>query len=399
MLHLSEFDFLTDILTDFRLPVTLLGSSEDLESFFSGFLQPLDKDKTIVYARDFQEFSEKYQPQVIYRILNYRFRFLLFRLPDTERAVYLAIGPYTLPEIPSLQQCTTPENAIKDTPMIDDDHQIMSILKTFIRRTFHNAETIPVQNLKFPESSDLTSVTENFQFPSQDDPLFIIRMVEEYYDIENELMKLVSQGNWHKAEKFLTTFLNARNFYRVYPGENTLRTKRIQSFDMNTLLRKAAESADVHPIHIENLYSEFAFQISQTSTLKDIYALQREIVHSYCKLVQIHSLKGYSPIIQKVMTHITSNLAGDLTLNAQASLLNINPSYLSALFKKETGSTLTEYVKQKRVNHAVFLLSTTSLQVQTIAEICGISDVNYFTKIFKKIIGQTPKEYRDKLLQ
>ena len=399
MLHLAEFDFLSDILTDFRLSYVLLRSSADLETFFSGFLQSLDKDKPILYPSDFHEFSEQYRPWIIYRIQNFRYRFLLLRLPDIERAVYMAIGPYTLPDIPSLQQFSIPENADKEPPIIDDDHQLLSILKTFIRRTFRDADDIPVQNLKFPESSDPMSMTETFYLPAQDDPLFTIRMVEEYYDNENELMKLVSQGHWHKAEKFLNTFLSAPNFYRLCSGENSLTTKKIQSHDLNTLLRKAVESADVHPMHIETLYSQFSFQISQASSLKDIHSLQREIVRSYCKLVQIHSLKGYSPIIQKVMTHITSNLSGDLTLNAQANLLNINPSYLSALFKKETGSTLTEYVKQKRVNHAVFLLSTTDLQIQAIAELCGISDVNYFTKIFKKIIGQTPKEYRDKLLQ
>ena len=398
MLYSPEFDFLLEILADFQLPFMQLRSSEDLELFFSGFLQSLDKDRPLKIANNFQEFTDQYHPQIIYRIQNYRFRFLLFRIPDVEPVTYLSIGPYMIREIPSLPQFSIPENAVKDIPMFDDDFHILSIVKTFLRHTYRDEDSIPIKNIKFPEVAEIAPVRENFHLPSQDDPVSTIHMVEEYYDKENELMKLVSQGHWHKAEKFLPIYLNAKNFYRVCPGENALKTKKIQSFDMNTLLRKAAESADVHPIHIETLYSEFAFRISQCCSLKEVHSLQREIVRKYCHLVQLHSLKGYSPIIQKVLTHITSNLSGDLTLNAQANLLNINPSYLSALFKKETGSTLTEYVKQKRINHAVFLLSTTNLQIQAIAEMCGISDVNYFTKIFKKITGQTPKEYRDKLL-
>ena len=65
--------------------------------------------------------------------------------------------------------------------------------------------------------------------------------------------------------------------------------------------------------------------------------------------------------------------------------------------KKETGSTLTEYVNRKRVEHAIFLLNSTNLQIQEIAAACGIPDVNYFTKIFKKQVGNTPKEYREKI--
>ena len=77
--------------------------------------------------------------------------------------------------------------------------------------------------------------------------------------------------------------------------------------------------------------------------------------------------------------------------------LFVSEEYLSAQFKKETGSTLTEYVNGKRIKHAVSLLNTTSLQIQAIAQYCGIPDVNYFTKTFKKYIGTTPKEYRDSI--
>ena len=105
-------------------------------------------------------------------------------------------------------------------------------------------------------------------------------------------------------------------------------------------------------------------------------------------------MKGYSPLIQRVITRIDSDLTADLSLKAIASLLNVNPSYLSTQFKKETGSTLTDYVNRKRVEHAILLLNSTSMQIQTIALYCGIPDVNYFTKLFKKYINKTPKEYR-----
>ena len=77
-----------------------------------------------------------------------------------------------------------------------------------------------------------------------------------------------------------------------------------------------------------------------------------------------------------------------------ARLQGISPSYLSTLFKKETGKTLTDYVQQRRVGYARQLLASTKLQVQTIAQYCGIPDVNYFSKTFKKYAGMTPMEYR-----
>lgn len=123
--------------------------------------------------------------------------------------------------------------------------------------------------------------------------------------------------------------------------------------------------------------------------------MQHEMVYAYSNLVKNHSMKNFSLLVQKVITLIDSDLTADLSLSTQANLLNVNASYLSALFKKETGSTLTEYVSKKRVEHASFLLASTSLQIQAIAQACGIYDVNYFTKMFKKITGKTPKEYRE----
>ena len=59
--------------------------------------------------------------------------------------------------------------------------------------------------------------------------------------------------------------------------------------------------------------------------------------------------------------------------------------------------TLTDYVNKKRIDNAVFLLNSTKMQIQTVAQYCGIPDVNYFTKLFKRYIGKTPKEYRGEI--
>ena len=59
--------------------------------------------------------------------------------------------------------------------------------------------------------------------------------------------------------------------------------------------------------------------------------------------------------------------------------------------------TLTNYVNKKRIEHAVYLLSSTDMQIQNIAKYCGIPDVNYFTKIFKKVMNKTPSEFKEEI--
>ena len=124
----------------------------------------------------------------------------------------------------------------------------------------------------------------------------------------------------------------------------------------------------------------------------------REMFSSYCRLVYQHSIKRYSPIVQKTVMIIDSNISAELSLNLLAKKLGISAGYLSAIFKKETQKNVSQYIKEKRVEHAMHLLRTTHLQIQTVALHCGIMDVQYFSKIFKKQTGKTPKEYRDSQL-
>lgn len=75
--------------------------------------------------------------------------------------------------------------------------------------------------------------------------------------------------------------------------------------------------------------------------------------------------------------------------------LNVNASYLSTLFKKEVGIPLTDYVNRQRIEQAKKLLIVTELPTKTIAQQCGIPDIYYFSRLFKKRTGVTPKLYRE----
>ena len=74
---------------------------------------------------------------------------------------------------------------------------------------------------------------------------------------------------------------------------------------------------------------------------------------------------------------------------------SINPTSLSKKFKNELGETLTEYINRKRVNASLTLLAATRLPIGEVAEKVGYLNENYYSRIFKKIQGITPREYRN----
>jgi YesN/AraC family two-component response regulator len=163
---------------------------------------------------------------------------------------------------------------------------------------------------------------------------------------------------------------------------------------MNTLLRKAAERGGVHPFHIDRVSSAIAIKIESMSSIAQTQELMTEIFCAYCELVREKSMKELPPIVKQTVMIIESDLSADLSPSLLASHQGVSLGYLSSIFKKATNQTISEYVRQKRMEYAAYLLRNTNLQVQTVALHNGIMDVQYFSKLFKRQIGMTPTEYR-----
>ncbi|MDQ0877061.1 YesN/AraC family two-component response regulator [Paenibacillus sp. V4I3] len=98
--------------------------------------------------------------------------------------------------------------------------------------------------------------------------------------------------------------------------------------------------------------------------------------------------------IEQVQQFIGLNLSRDISLTDAAALVHLNPSYLSQLFKQQTGGKFVDYVIEMRMEEAKKLLIKTSLRVSEIAERLGYGDISYFSSTFKKLTGCSPLEYR-----
>lgn len=99
-------------------------------------------------------------------------------------------------------------------------------------------------------------------------------------------------------------------------------------------------------------------------------------------------------IIEKIQNYIKENFKEDISRKKIANFVSLNPSYLSRLFKKEMGLTLTEYITELRLKEAKKLLIETEKTITIIAEEVGYKNYSYFSKIFKEEFGVTPWEYK-----
>jgi AraC-like DNA-binding protein len=103
--------------------------------------------------------------------------------------------------------------------------------------------------------------------------------------------------------------------------------------------------------------------------------------------------------INKVIRTIASHYADKITVKGLADDVHLDEAYLGHLFKKETGMTVHQHLKQVRVQNAEALLQSGNYKVQEVAELCGFSDVFYFYKSFRELRGFPPSKYMSRKMQ
>lgn len=98
--------------------------------------------------------------------------------------------------------------------------------------------------------------------------------------------------------------------------------------------------------------------------------------------------------IDDIMEYLNNNIHKEISRKDVANAVYLNPEYLSRLFQKEKGMTLSEYILQQKMNIAKQLLKTTNFSITIVASKVGYTNFSHFTKLFKKVFGISPSEYR-----
>ena len=348
---------------------------EGLEEFDYGLRRSLDPQF------DWQEFGQLLLASTPENTLllvegTFELHFALFRIPDEKNTVFL-IGPWTVgPRTQSARKWAKRYLGEAGEAAVQEYYNGVKILEA---SDFYGALrvvvdtmfgcTVPVQELKEFLPFQFHPDTRYFHEPEFQKEI-PVTMLEQRYESENRILDAVARGD---EEAAIEAMHQHSRF--TYGGrfEGTLYQQKNKMIVLNTLLRKAIEPSKVHPYYIDAISSKYSRIIEEANEVPN--EMMWQMTRDYCAYVRRYSLKEYSPAVQKVMNYVS-------------------PSYLSALFKQETGSTLIDYINTQRVNRAAQLLVQNNHTIAAVAEEVGILDVNYFTKIFKKTLGVTPTRYR-----
>ena len=337
-------------------------------------------------------------------LMNYSF----FRLPDEwADSPILCIGP-VLFQAMGTAEISARMTKLKINPLYQQDFvefynriPICPSREMWIHTMMFFLQKLSKNPVTFREISSseaswgfITPEGADYSLPSQPD--VALTAIEDRYRAESDLMEAVAAGNTSEAMKRCRHFLSYRLSPRV---ASPLRDRKNILFTFNTLLRKAVQLGGVHPLHIDNLSRTFAIQIESAMTVEQLDQINSAMVRKYCILVQNYSRRAYSQLVQTCMNNIDFYYNTELSLSWLAGQCSVSESHLSTVFRKETNMTVTDYINKTRIRQALILLNTTSLPVGEIASRCGFFDANYFSRVFRKLQGQSPKQYRSKIRQ
>ncbi|MCH1624363.1 response regulator transcription factor [Ferdinandcohnia quinoae] len=152
-----------------------------------------------------------------------------------------------------------------------------------------------------------------------------------------------------------------------------------------------AKGIQANQVFAQNLLTE-----KPNKVLTSLYSLHEWVVYiTDIAMDQLHSPNEKGSLVDRIRQYISDNIGEHrLSRDNIAKVVYLNPDYLTRLFKKETGLSLSDYLMQERMEYAKKLLRETNLSVSDIALSVGYSNFSYFSTIFKKMTHQNPMEYR-----
>ena len=139
--------------------------------------------------------------------------------------------------------------------------------------------------------------------------------------------------------------------------------------------------------------------INDYTYLEKIRQSVLELLEQYKKEYESNSGRILRKEVAEAKSFVRSHMKEELQVAEIAAMVNMSGSYFSHVFKKEEGISFLEYVYRVRMEHARYLLESSDLKINEIADEVGIFNPNYFSTQFKKSVGQSPLEYRQAWLK
>ncbi len=245
----------------------------------------------------------------------------------------------------------------------------------------------------FLDANQITDSAEIVRVqPESDDKIDVSKMLSKKR--EHELVeRFLKNGTVEETDSFLDELFQSI-------GEQNCKSLLYRQYVVMDLFFCASDFLNNLEIDTESLPEECRDINQIVEKAGNAESLRHQIGILFKETMQLrdnHSKKKYSKLLEDAKAFIDENYKHDeMSLNTVAAQVNISPSYFSTIFSSEMGQTFVEYLTRVRLDKAKELLMCSNMRTAEIGYEVGYKDSHYFSYIFKKTVGCSPKEYRNR---
>lgn len=326
---------------------------------------------------------------------NLGFYNIIIYLNLNEKPDFYSIGPFRSEDI-------SPDyfaNLIKDLNM---PVAVLSTLQNYydglpyVSLLSISNVTKQIVSTYFPEFENLTPIyvefeeqSHKFQIDMQMVQDFSVEYAENFqiklFHFFNALMK----GNIKQAHDALYDFLRTSH---LIASQSIPECKKNLNL-LNIYCQVALLGTNIHPSHVMKLFQSIRTKIDGINSRDAIMNMPNDICHKYCLLVKNYAFPEYSKTVRAVINYINLHIEEELSLAILAERFQKNATSLSSAFSKEVGMNITNYIHQTRINEAIKYFNTTKMSISEVALAVGFQDFAYFSRLFHKQVGCSPRDY------
>lgn len=219
----------------------------------------------------------------------------------------------------------------------------------------------------------------------------------ERYEEELDRFAAIHEGNPEKTQAIVDTFRT--NTYS-HLSSDPVRNRRYLFVVNATMATRFSIEGGVPMETAYNISDLFIQRMDQCQTIDEINDLLADMVQTFAAQVALHKKAKeetqFSPSVRQGMDFIHNHLHDHLTLTQISREVHLSPTYYSALFQKETGHSISEYIMNEKIQAACNLLQYSNYSGAEIANYLAFSSHSHFCSQFKKATGFTPAAYRRK---
>ena len=208
------------------------------------------------------------------------------------------------------------------------------------------------------------------------------------------MYKAVKSGDIDNIVINLQKKLNGE--FGILDKDSNIRSKKNLLIIRVSNCSKAAIDGGVSSETAFTLSDSFIQTIEKTNNYSLLCDIGNKIPIAFAAKVREILKYKYPKIIYKCITIINKHIYEDISLSKISNMLNLSSPYISSKFKKEVKISLSEYILKCKIDEAKYLLTHTNHSILEISTLLCFNDQSYFTKIFKRFTGTTPKKYSSK---